>query len=116
MKQILTQKLRDLSDRQQFRFGLRCEECGEEWTAKPVPFSKGKTEAVSEEKKLVYQVLFRKEGLQAREQALEEAAHQFNFCPVCSRVVCNRCFVICEDLDMCAVCAGYLQEQGERVG
>ena len=115
MKQLLTQKLQDRSDGGAFRFGLRCGQCGEEWNAKPAAFSKTGVMPVTEEKELVYRVLYRKEQMQARVAALEEAAHHFNLCPVCGRIVCNRCFVICEDLDMCSTCAGYLQERGEKV-
>ncbi|MCI6126309.1 MAG: hypothetical protein MR738_09535 [Enterocloster clostridioformis] len=39
----------------------------------------------------------------------------FNKCPICSRLVCDRCFLVCDELDMCVSCAHYLQEQGEPV-
>jgi hypothetical protein len=38
-----------------------------------------------------------------------------NCCPICKRVICNRCFLICEDLDMCNRCAARLEEQGSPV-
>ncbi len=30
-------------------------------------------------------------------------------------MVCNDCFVVCDDLDMCCECAERLDEQGEIV-
>lgn len=35
--------------------------------------------------------------------------------PICKRLVCNRRFLICEDLDMCAECATNLKESGRPV-
>ena len=52
---------------------------------------------------------------QARERAIVEAAHGFNWCPLCGRLVCNRCFLICDDLDMCRTCAEDLHERGDPV-
>ena len=36
-------------------------------------------------------------------------------CPVCGRLVCDRCFLICEDLDLCIACAKALQVRGDVV-
>lgn len=47
--------------------------------------------------------------------ALNEARTHFNFCPMCKKLVCNNCFMICEDIDMCISCAKELEEQGEIV-
>jgi len=49
------------------------------------------------------------------DHAVSEAVHHFNHCPVCGRLVCNYCFVICDDLDLCRSCATRLQETGESV-
>ena len=44
-----------------------------------------------------------------------EVPEIFNRCPVCGRLVCDRCFLICEDLDMCTACAGTLEVHGDIV-
>ena len=49
------------------------------------------------------------------ERAVEEAANVFNQCPICKRLVCDYCFLICDDLDLCISCATRLQEKGEPV-
>ena len=36
-------------------------------------------------------------------------------CPVCGRLVCDRCFLICEDLDLCIACAKALRVRGRIV-
>ena len=51
----------------------------------------------------------------AREMAAAEAAEIFNYCPVCGRLVCDRCFLICEDLDLCIACAKALRVRGRIV-
>ena len=37
-------------------------------------------------------------------------------CPICKRLVCDHCFLICDDLDMCVQCAAKLNEKGTVVG
>ena len=44
-----------------------------------------------------------------------EAADNMNYCPICKRLVCDRCFLICDDLDMCKRCAARLEEKGSPV-
>ena len=51
----------------------------------------------------------------AREKAAAEASEIFSRCPVCGRLVCDRCFLICEDLDLCIACAKTLQVRGNVV-
>ncbi len=40
----------------------------------------------------------------AFQKALNQAKEIFNICPICKRLVCDHCFLICDDLDMCAMC------------
>ena len=40
---------------------------------------------------------------------------RLNDCPICKRLVCSRCFLICDDLDMCKQCAAHLEETGSPV-
>ena len=36
-------------------------------------------------------------------------------CPICRRLICDSCFLICEEMDMCRACAKRLKEDGEPV-
>ena len=47
--------------------------------------------------------------------AIRNAAEHLNYCPICKKLVCNQCFMICEDIDMCIRCAAELQEFGKPV-
>ena len=63
----------------------------------------------------ILRTLYEREREAAREKAAAEAAEIFNYCPVCGRLVCDRCFLICEDLDLCIACAKALQVRGRIV-
>lgn len=115
MTDIIRKNLRNHSDERQFRFSLSCTVCGKTWYSTPVMFSKaGKTPA-SDSKAIVYQAMYQREFSQAVTKAVEEAKGYFNFCPVCKSLVCDNCFVICDDIDMCVDCARELGETGEVV-
>lgn len=113
MKQILSNSIREDSDADVFLFSLNCTECGKNWHSTPIHFSKAGIEPKSEFKETIYRTLYRREQQRAREQAVAEAAHYFNRCPLCGRLICNDCFLVCEDLDMCRSCAEELHETGE---
>lgn len=49
-------------------------------------------------------------------KALKAGEKSFNRCPICHRWVCDDCFMVCEDLDMCGQCAEKLNEKGSIVG
>ena len=51
-----------------------------------------------------------------QKDALNQAKEIFNICPICKRLVCDHCFLICDDLDMCVQCAAILNEKGTVVG
>ena len=68
-----------------------------------------------ENKKIIYDALYEQEFRIARQSAIRDAAEHLNYCPICKRLVCNRCFLICEDLDMCKQCAAHLEEAGSPV-
>lgn len=115
MKEIIVRHLCDCSDDRQFCFSLTCAECGGVWTSTPVQFSKGGVPPATEAKTIVFRALYQREREWARALAVEEAVHEFNRCPLCGRLVCNRCFLICDDLDMCRTCAEALHERGDPV-
>ncbi len=115
MKQILKNYIVDKSTDICFKFSVICEECGEEWKSLPVTFSKSSQTPANESKRIIYNAIYRREKAEALNRALEEAENFFNLCPIYKRFVCNDCFLICEDLDMCKTCANYLREQGEVV-
>ena len=115
MKHLIDDMLVDCSTREMFSFSIRCAECGRVFKTRPVPFSKAGIPPASDGKKVVYDTLYEEERARARTAAVKEAAQQFNRCPICRRTVCNRCFLICEDIDMCRSCAARLHEQGSPV-
>ena len=115
MRHITKELLTDCSTPVSFCFSMRCRECGKEWNSTPVTFSKAGIEPGTEGKKIIFDALYQREKEAALERAVEEASNAFNQCPICKRLVCDYCFLICDDLDLCISCATRLQEKGEPV-
>ena len=115
MKQVIKEMMGDCSTIGEFRFLLRCQACGRTWHSSPVRFSKADTKPETEGMRAVFRALYERERAAAREKAAAEASEIFSQCPVCGRLVCDRCFLICEDLDLCTACAEALQMHGSVV-
>ncbi|MBQ6809960.1 MAG: hypothetical protein IJO94_00990 [Firmicutes bacterium] len=115
MCRISKEMLKDCSTPTEFRFSFACSECGEEWKSTPVPFSKAGESPKTEGKKVIFDILYQREKEAALFLAEKEAAGVFNVCPICHRLVCDHCFLICKDLDMCRACSDRLEEDGECV-
>ena len=115
MKKLIEMMLTDLSTKDVFLFRITCGECGREYANKPVPFSKAGVNPQTPKKAALYEILYSQELQSARLSAIRDATEHLNYCPVCKRLICNRCFLICEDLDMCRQCASNLEETGTPV-
>lgn len=115
MKRVVKEAMGDCSTIEEFRFLVRCQECGGIWHSSPIRFSKAGAEPEPEGMRTILRTLYEREKEAAREKAAAEAAEIFSYCPVCGRLVCDRCFLICEDLDLCTACAKALQVRGDVV-
>ena len=115
MKRVVKEAMGDCSTVEEFRFLVRCQECGGIWHSSPIRFSKAGAEPEPEGMRTILRTLYEREREAAREMAAAEAAEIFNYCPVCGRLVCDRCFLICEDLDLCIACAKALRVRGDVV-
>ena len=115
MKLLVDMLLENLSTREVFLFRIACGICAAEFGGKPVRFSKAGILPPTEAKRIIYEACYKQELRAARQAAVRDAAEHLNYCPICKRLVCNRCFLICEDLDMCKQCAAHLKETGSPV-
>ena len=115
MIKIEKELLQDCSTPDEFCFSLRCAECGAVWKSRPYRFSRAGVTPPSEGKRVIFEVLYKREKDAAMLRAAQDAAQAFHRCPICHRLVCDHCFFICEDLDLCVSCAERLQEHGEPV-
>ena len=112
MKKLVDAALENLSSKDVFLFRVICESCGMEYGNRPIPFSKAKNTPAAQNRQVLYDALYEQEFRAARQVAVRNAAEHMNHCPICRRLVCNQCFWICEDLDMCMQCAAALEQQG----
>ncbi len=115
MKALIELALENLSTREYFLFRVLCGECGTAYGNKTVRFSKAGTDPKTSSKKVIYDAIYEQEFRSARLTAIRDASEHLNYCPICKRLVCNRCFLICEDLDMCRHCAAEYDQQGHPV-
>ena len=115
MKQLIEAILENLSTKEVFLFRIACASCGTEYANRPTRFSKAGITPASPAKKTIYDALYDQEFRAARQTALRIGAEHMNYCPICKRLVCDQCFLICDDLDMCKQCAAHLKETGHPV-
>ena len=115
MMNLLIDHLEDCSTPNYFSFAIRCEVCGEFWYSNSIPFSKAGQVTDYVDKKELYDVLYQKEKQRAQLAAAKEAREHFSQCPICRRLVCDSCFLICDEMDMCKECATRMKEAGEPV-
>ena len=115
MKQIVELFLENLSSREQFCFGIKCEECGAVYRSTAERFSKASLVPESKSKQIIHDAVYELEMSAYRKKAVSQLAEHINRCPICKKLVCNNCFLICEDIDMCMSCANKLEEKGVPV-
>ena len=115
MKQLVEAILENLSTREVFLFRVLCDCCGAEYGNNHRRFSKAGVEPENQNKQIIFDAIYEQEFRQARGFSIRDAAEHMNYCPICKRLVCNGCFLICEDMDMCRDCADRLGQTGYSV-
>ena len=115
MKKLVEKVLENLSTKEIFLFRVTCSNCGTEYGNKPIRFSKAGISPTTQSEKIIYDTLYEQGFNEARRVAIRNAAEHMNYCPICKRLVCNQCFFICDDLDMCEQCAADLEQPGSPV-
>ena len=115
MRRLVEAVLENASTKEVFLFRVTCGICGMEYGNRPTRFSKATAFPTGQNQNILYTVLYEKEFADARQAAIRTAAEHMNYCPICKRLVCNNCFLICDDMDMCRYCAAELEQQGQPV-
>ena len=96
MLRPITQKFTDESEGEEYRFTFYCDICGH--PRQSIPYrsdTEGHLDPRAREN----------DHIAAYERANHEAISWFNRCPVCKRLVCDQCFRILDEMDMCKECA-----------
>lgn len=99
----VTKRYDDCSTDQWFRFSFYCDECGAKWESEQYPFSMQDANPKSDGDKNALALLWKTEHDAAYERANTEALFQFNRCPACGKRVCDKCFLVTEDV--CSSCS-----------
>ena len=115
MKKLVELALENLSSKDVFLFRVVCQSCSLEYGNRPIRFSKANIAPDTKNKQIIYDALYEQELRAARQIAIRNAAEELNCCPICRRLVCNQCFLICDDLDLCRQCAADLEQPGNPV-
>jgi len=115
MPDAFAKKVMDHSNHDTFHFSVECDICGKNIYSKLIRFSKSGTPASTEGKKKIYGLLWEKEYKSAFHKAVKEIVQYFSQCPMCKRWVCDSCFCICDEIDLCEECANDLGERGLKV-
>lgn len=112
MKKLVEAALENQSSKEVFLFRVTCASCGTDYGNPPRRFSKAETAPATKSEEIIYNALYEEELRTVRQSAIRNIAEHMNYCPICKRLVCNQCFLICEELDMCKQCAAKLQQKG----
>lgn len=91
MLEPITKRMTDESDSNGYRFTFYCDICGSPWHS--IRYSGGRAASERESERIA-----------AYERANREAMMHFNRCPVCKRMVCDACFHILDEQDICKEC------------
>jgi len=107
MLKPITRKMTDESKDGVYAYTFYCDICGKPWRSEPYY-----TASPDEIDPLVRE----SERVAAYERANREALNWLSRCPVCKQVVCDQCFDILDDNDMCAQCAAKEQSRSDDKG
>ncbi len=106
MLKTITKRVRDRSTDRFFKFSFYCDRCGKEWTSDPYYFENAFSSSPTEGEKRARDIMWRTDHDAAFERANLEARLRFDQCDACGRRVCDECFAMEEDDDLCVDCAG----------
>lgn len=105
MLKTITKRIRDKSTDRFFKFSFYCDRCGKEWTSEEYPFVHGFSEKLTDDEKRAKEILFRVDHDAAFERANLDARLRFNHCETCGSIVCDECFAMEEEEELCLDCA-----------
>ncbi len=115
MERDLVKSLEDCSTEDEIQFQISCMCCNNIWKSSKRSFNLNMKEPIDDKQKIIYKAVYEREKGFVQERAGKEVYKDFNYCLVCKRWVCDKCFLICEELDICKECAERLEEKGVSV-
>jgi hypothetical protein len=106
----VTDRIIDRSTLEGFAFGFFCSLCADEWRGARLAFNPGAWADPIDP--AVFRILWLDQHAAAYERAKLDASFVFNRCPICGRIVCDRCFHASESgvTDICNLCYHHIKE------
>lgn len=100
----VSKKISNISSADGFQFIFHCDRCGTGVKSEKYEFITSKFDPPP--KGRARDFLWTRQHDEAFERAKNESQYDFNYCPVCGRWVCNKCFHISSDADtdICVDC------------
>ena len=105
MLKTITKNFTDRSTDRFFQFSFYCDRCGKKWTSEQYPFVHGFSKELTDDERKAKEILWRIDHDAAFERANLEARLRFNSCKACGAIVCDECFAMEEEDDLCVDCA-----------
>ena len=112
LNEKLASRIKDCSDDKRIAFGFECENCGKLWEVISVPFT---VKADNETEQVIRDAQYHREWVRVKADSSKAFREHFSICPICGKIVCDYCFVICDEIEMCSSCAKELGKQGTTV-
>ncbi len=105
MLKTITKKIIDKSTDEFFKFEFHCDRCQAKWISDSYSFEHGFPNDLTQGEKRAKEIMWKVEHDVALERANLEARLRFNQCNSCLRTVCDDCFSMDENEDLCIDCA-----------
>ena len=112
LNEKLIRQIKNCSDDKKIAFGFECESCGRLWEVLSVPFVK---QAANKADQVIRDAQYHRELERIKTESLKAFREHFSLCPICGKIVCDYCFVICDEIEMCSSCAKNLGKHGTPV-
>lgn len=114
MKEVIKTKIKSASSNGTIIYRVECDACNRLISSRPVTSSDSQKD-LSKEQQIIHAAMFERDKERELTALVRKATEIFSLCPICHKLICDDCFLVCDDLDMCKDCASKLQAKGSVV-
>lgn len=114
MRDVIKAKIKSTSIDGQITNYIECELCGKKISCRSISSPESQKD-LSKEQQIIRNAMFERDKERELSALVRKTTETFSLCPICHKLVCDDCFCVCDDLDMCQECADRLQAKGSVV-